>query len=68
LLITTLVVAVLMAGAAVVGDQNREVRSRPTMDQIDPCSPYLLGSQLSPYEQMELEERCAQQERSVPAQ
>jgi hypothetical protein len=68
LLIATLVVAVLMAGAAVVGDQNREVRSRLTMDQIDPCSPHLLGSQLAPHVQMELEERCAQLERSMPAQ
>lgn len=67
LLAGIVVAAMLIIGAWIIGGgQGRETQSRLTIDRIDPCSPYLLGSQLSPYEQMELEERCAQQESAIP--
>lgn len=64
-----LVVAMLIASVAITNSHHSQgTPTRLTIDQIDPCSPHLLGSQLAPHEQMELEERCAQQERSIPAQ
>lgn len=47
--------------------QNPDVRSRLTLDRVDPCNPHLLGSQLSSNDQMVLEERCAHQQSAVPA-
>lgn len=67
-IVAFLLVIMLITGAMVVGDQAHKTLSRPTIDLIDPCSPHLLGSQLSPSMEMDLEERCAQQERAMPAQ
>ncbi len=51
-----------------VEHQSQRAHPRPTIYEIDPCQPWKLGSQLSTSVEMELEERCAQQENSMPAQ
>lgn len=69
LLTSVIACAVLVITAFISGvHQSQGTQSFPIIGQIDPCQPFQLGSQLSPSIEMELEERCAQQENSVPAQ